>query len=64
MTPGMRALLAVLAAGVVIAAWMSRYDVKSASASGTIVHDRWTGSVYECYVSGGCRSIYPQPVSN
>jgi hypothetical protein len=51
MTPGMRALLAVISAGILIAAWMNRFETVRANDAAVYVTDRWTGSIYSCDVT-------------
>jgi hypothetical protein len=58
MTPGMRALLGLVAVGILIIAWITRLDVKAVP-SGVVVHNRWTGTVYNCDLAG-CIVIYPK----
>jgi hypothetical protein len=48
MSPFQRALCALLAVGLVLAAVLSRYEIVSASSAGSTVAyklDRWTGNV-------------------
>jgi hypothetical protein len=64
MTPGMRALLIVFSIAILIAAWMLRLDVKPGSApSVAFITNRWTGTVYLCFVNDVCAVTYPLPLN-
>jgi hypothetical protein len=61
MTPGMRALLAVIIGGILIAAWMSRYQTIYASDVSIFLTDRWTGTVYWCALGvSPCKEVPPR----
>jgi hypothetical protein len=65
MTPGMRILLAVIVAAILIAAWMERIDVQGGGQGSAIVTDRWTHEVYLCLGAARCEKYaYPPPISN
>jgi hypothetical protein len=62
MTSGMRVLLIVIAAGIMIAAWMNRIDAHAGAQGTAIITDRWTHNVYLCAMDmPRCLTIYPRP---